>query len=142
MSIDPQRRERHIVLRRHFPIPFLVATIAYCIFIYSLSSMTASPVPPPFPGFDKLVHFFLYAGLATLIVTGLFKARYEYKAITLFLIPAGFCFLYAISDEVHQLFVEGRNFDIADIAADTLGATIAILLLLHRYGRNIRKGKR
>ena len=37
-----------------------------------------------------------------------------------------FCALYAASDEVHQLFVEGRSFQISDIAVDSAGAAVGI----------------
>lgn len=41
----------------------------------------------------------------------------------------GICFLYALSDELHQYFVPGRVADWADVAADTSGALVAVLLL-------------
>jgi VanZ family protein len=41
----------------------------------------------------------------------------------------GLCFLYACSDEVHQYFVPGRVADVLDVAADTLGASLALLAL-------------
>lgn len=39
------------------------------------------------------------------------------------------CVLYAISDEMHQLFVSGRSCQITDILIDSLGSTCGILLL-------------
>lgn len=39
-----------------------------------------------------------------------------------------FCIAYAISDEVHQLFVPGRCLQLQDIIVDSLGATTAILI--------------
>ena len=38
--------------------------------------------------------------------------------------------LYAVSDEVHQLFVEGRSCQARDVVVDTLGAMIGILLFM------------
>ncbi len=38
------------------------------------------------------------------------------------------CVLYAISDEVHQLFVEGRTGKVVDILIDTLGSAIGLLI--------------
>ena len=37
-----------------------------------------------------------------------------------------FCFFYGMSDEWHQSFVPGRDADWLDLAADTLGALIAM----------------
>ncbi len=35
--------------------------------------------------------------------------------------------LYGLSDEIHQLYVPGRMFDILDILADSFGALLFIL---------------
>lgn len=39
------------------------------------------------------------------------------------------CILYAISDEIHQIFVPGRNCQLLDIAIDGIGSLIAIFIL-------------
>ena len=39
------------------------------------------------------------------------------------------CFIYACSDEFHQLFVVGRDGNVIDTLIDGFGSTIAILLL-------------
>jgi VanZ family protein len=141
MSLDAQNSERPALFQHYFPLPLLAATIVYCAFIYWLSSMTGFPVESPFPNFDKSAHFLLYAGLAAVIATGLLKARHAYSAVILFIVPAGFCLLYGLSDEVHQLFVEGRNFDVGDIIADTLGAAAAALLMIAIYKGRADKGR-
>ncbi len=41
-----------------------------------------------------------------------------------FITAALFAFMYSITDEIHQIFVPGRSFQIYDIAVDTIGATI------------------
>ncbi len=38
------------------------------------------------------------------------------------------CIIYAISDEVHQIFIPGRSMRLLDIIIDSLGAIIAILV--------------
>ena len=43
--------------------------------------------------------------------------------------------LYALSDEVHQLFVPGRNGTLFDVGFDAMGAVLALLLLRWRRGR-------
>ncbi len=47
-----------------------------------------------------------------------------------------FCFLYAISDEIHQLFVINRSCELRDILIDTIGITLAYLIT-----KKIRKNK-
>ena len=39
------------------------------------------------------------------------------------------CSIYAISDEIHQLYVPGRNCQIKDIIIDIIGSLIGIYLL-------------
>ena len=38
--------------------------------------------------------------------------------------------LYAVSDEVHQLFVPGRSGEIADVGIDSIGVLLGILIYL------------
>jgi len=45
------------------------------------------------------------------------------------MVPAAcFCWLYALGDEIHQLFVDGRSFEIADIMLDSSGIASGIVL--------------
>ena len=37
--------------------------------------------------------------------------------------------LYAVSDEIHQIFVEGRTFQFSDIICDSIGAFLGILFI-------------
>ena len=121
---------------RFFSAPFGAATVVYCIIIYYLSSKSSFPVPPPFPFFDKIAHFCLFGGLSAILAAGLQLAEHEYSAGMLFMIPVGFCIIYGLSDEVHQLFVASRTFAVGDIAADTAGAAGAAILLLVVRQRN------
>ncbi|MBI4832086.1 MAG: VanZ family protein [Candidatus Lindowbacteria bacterium] len=114
-------------------MPFLIATIAYCSFLFYLSSIPSFPVPPPFPYFDKLVHFCLFGGLSATLAVGLHRARHEYNHKTLFVVPVVFSAFYGLSDEIHQVFVPGRTFAVSDIAADALGSAAAVAFLLFVY---------
>ena len=38
-------------------------------------------------------------------------------------------FLYACTDEIHQLFIEGRSGEIRDILVDSTGALIGMVLV-------------
>lgn len=40
------------------------------------------------------------------------------------------CVLYAISDEVHQLFVPGRSGEVADVGIDTVGALLGVIFYI------------
>lgn len=53
------------------------------------------------------------------------------------LLAVFFCLLYAVSDEIHQLYVEGRVCDGIDIAVDTSGAFLgALTAMLPGRGKN------
>ena len=54
----------------------------------------------------KAAHMFLYAFLSILIFIGIYNGKNNLKSIILSL---GICFLYACSDEFHQLFIKGRS---------------------------------
>ncbi len=97
------------------------------------------PVKPPFPMFDKLVHFGLYGGLGAVVAIGMWWADREYSAGARVVVPTAFCFFYGLSDETHQLFVANRSFDLADVAADVAGAAVAAILLAHVWRRRNSK---
>jgi VanZ family protein len=65
----------------------------------------------------KLAHLAEYAVLGALL------ARATRRAGTAVALAA----LYAVTDEVHQLFVEGRHGSPLDVGIDTLGAIAGIL---------------
>lgn len=72
----------------------------------------------------KSAHFFLYFVLGILIIN-LFKSfeLFNYKTIILAVL---LCFLYACSDEIHQLFIKGRSCEVRDILIDTIGSLSGI----------------
>ena len=54
------------------------------------------------------------------------------KPVSVVIVSLSFCSLYGASDEWHQSFVPGRDADILDWLADTLGASIALTYLHFR----------
>lgn len=55
-----------------------------------------------------------------------------------------FCILYALLDEFHQLFVEGRGAEFSDVCLDSAGAFIGVCLATMGFGlvRLVRKRRR
>ncbi|MBR5236447.1 MAG: VanZ family protein [Clostridia bacterium] len=74
----------------------------------------------------KMAHFSLY-GVLGLLVYGLHKT-YGAGGIKAIIRSLSICCLYAISDEAHQLFVEGRGCRLYDVLIDTFGAFFGILV--------------
>lgn len=86
----------------------------------------------------KTAHFIAYfiLGFLTIILT---TDLYSYNKKT-FLFTLLFNFLYASTDEIHQLFINGRNGSFLDVLLDTTGALTAISLvfLLNYINRRIK----
>ncbi|MDQ6988862.1 MAG: VanZ family protein [Mariprofundaceae bacterium] len=101
--------------------------LAYCALIFYLSHQSALPTVMSFPHQDKLVHACAY-GVMAILAWRVFRYSAHPLHITL-LLAAVFCSLYGISDEYHQSFIVGRNADVWDWCADTVGAVLSMLLL-------------
>lgn len=86
----------------------------------------------------KLAHFLEFTGLCLLFNIALYQTKKRKM-----LIPATvFTSIYAITDEVHQLFVDGRSCQFSDWAIDTAGAilgTIAFAVLFAIANRLLSK---
>lgn len=76
----------------------------------------------------QLAHFTLYflLGITVSMATKCVIIHPIFPYITSFVI----CFVYALSDELHQYFVPGRSCRIIDIGIDSLGAILSISLHL------------
>lgn len=49
------------------------------------------------------------------------------------MITSGLVALYGLSDEIHQLFVVGRNFEVLDLFVDILGGSSGCLIMSYLY---------
>lgn len=100
-----------------------IAPLALMALIFYFSAQ--QQVGPELPAFTRVIaHFTEYAVLAALWAWALSpalgrRALYVAAAITL---------LYAISDELHQSYVPGRDSDPLDVLVDGLGIAAALSL--------------
>lgn len=74
----------------------------------------------------KSAHCLEYTGLALLMNISLYLTRNKISP----LFSVGLTSAYAITDEIHQLFVEGRSCQLTDWAIDTFGAVIGTAAFL------------
>ena len=86
----------------------------------------------------KYAHFFSYLVLGLLMVNSLtLSLQYARKRHIrhwialwphwrIWLVAFGFCVLYAVSDEIHQLFVPGRGCQVSDMLIDSSGSALGI----------------
>lgn len=81
----------------------------------------------------KGAHIFVYTLLGLSFLRGLRGDSKSSRAIVILAVLLTLAF--AISDEYHQTLVEGRSGKWQDVAIDTAGASVAIILG-HRWGRS------
>lgn len=72
----------------------------------------------------KLAHFTEYLILGTLVINMFTKNN----AKKTYLLSILLCIIYAISDEIHQIFVPGRACQLKDILIDSVGSITGIYL--------------
>lgn len=73
----------------------------------------------------KFAHFFAYMVLGILVSNG-FKNSGSKKVFSNSLV---ICIIYAVSDELHQLFVPGRGCQLKDVLIDSVGSLLGIFLV-------------
>lgn len=75
----------------------------------------------------KGAHFIEFAILG--ISVSLLLLTFSDKKIFTVAVPIAFSAFYAVTDEVHQLFVAGRAGMLTDVLIDSLGAAVGVLAL-------------
>lgn len=125
--------------RKIYIVISAILVVAVAIVIFCLSAQTstnsantsASLIDLIFSIFGKapdqeviraLAHFCEYAGLGLLIANLFFAIKDKLKPVLSII----FSFGYAITDEIHQLFVPGRAFQLIDLAIDLGGIILGV----------------
>ena len=96
----------------------------YMLAVFLVSSLSSLPTFPGQPS-DKLLHFAAYAVLSLLVIRARTRGRWRRTTGRVVLLATLICAAYGYSDEVHQRFVPGRQYDLRDLAADALGGLTA-----------------
>ena len=75
----------------------------------------------------KMAHFSIYAigGIIAFLWLNTFDISLQKKIVFAILV----CAAYAVSDEIHQLFIPGRSCELRDVCIDTLGASFGVGLV-------------
>lgn len=76
----------------------------------------------------KCAHFGVYLILGILVVNSL--SHYNMSKPKVILLAFLICGLYAISDEIHQLYVPGRSGQVSDVLIDSSGGLVGILSIV------------
>ena len=73
----------------------------------------------------KAAHMSEYALLTLTLIYGFYKNNYPIQKIMIYSLIG--TFLYACSDEMHQLFIGGRAGQFTDVLIDTCGGCLTII---------------
>lgn len=108
--------------KKHLFVFYKAPALGYAILIFVTSSIPGHELPHiPFLSFDKIVHTFEF-GLLGMLLFRSFRFPKPFSRPYLLTLCIGIP--YAAIDEIHQLFVAGRNCDIVDFMFDVAGLVI------------------
>ena len=85
----------------------------------------------------KGAHLLVYFVLGYLMISTLKEFRLVDKRTYIFAVIL--CMLYAVSDEVHQYFIPGRNAGVIDIVIDTVGSSLGVWKWSNKFRLETRR---
>ena len=106
---------------------YALGCAAYMGLLFVLSSSATEIDVKSFSSFDKLVHVGAYGVLAVLIYFGLRQAGVGEGS--LLIVSFSGSFAYGIVNEIQQAFLPWRDADLADVAANGIGALCFLVVL-------------
>jgi VanZ family protein len=102
--------------------------------IFAASSLPRAQLPEVgVPGIDKLEHGLAYALLGAALARGWRWQRPGWPGAATWCAAWLAALAYGLSDELHQLLVPGRMFDLADLLADGVGAALGAAAYLRLW---------
>ena len=103
----------------------LFITIMIAVGIFYISSLTFERAGAGGLGIESIIyHIFIFFLFALFLLMALVQGKNK-KFILLGVVGA---ILYAITDELHQFFVPGRNLSLGDVFLDSVGIAFAFVI--------------
>lgn len=110
-------------------VRFQLPAVLWAVMLFVLSSLPQLPSAPKGPlSWDKLQHFGAYGTFGLLLVRAFGGAGWK---------PLVVGVLYGGADEIHQLFVPGRDCNLYDFVADTIGVLTSQIFVRALRGRKV-----
>ena len=104
-----------------------ICSLTIAVFIFYMSSLTSQQIPRGGSGASAyLYHVTVFFFLAFFLAAALVKEKNK----KLLLLSVAISIIYALSDEIHQSFVTGRNSSLKDVFLDFIGISFASLVYL------------
>lgn len=113
--------------RSHSFLQFQLPFLAWCVFIFTVSSIPQARIPNFVNYTDKMVHAGVYFTLCWLAHVAFRFQPAVFLRTHALLLAWVFVVLFGISDEYHQMFTPGRTSEVLDLAADAAGGFLYVL---------------
>lgn len=126
------------ILSNHRQLLVLFPLGIVWVTIFTLSSLPSPITYPTINLGDKIDHFFAFFVLSILLSLSLhFQNKYPNLRKRIYFYTFVITISYGIFDELHQLFIPGRFFDLLDLLADFIGTITGIYLVKLLFHKNI-----
>jgi VanZ family protein len=117
-----------------------IAVALWVLLQLTLTSLPGRDIPIALPHpLDWCGHFSLYFGLGVLVARVAAQRGWPVRRL---IVAAAILSLLGALDEVHQLFIPGRDAEVGDWIVDTLGGALGLLtgmrLMASRFARWLR----
>lgn len=117
-------------MQKYSFVKFQLPMLLFMVIIFTFSSFSKVKAPEIGVHFqDKLYHFIAYTFFGFVVARSFYYQRYSmYIHINYMIWGILFGSFYALSDEVHQYFVPGREMSMGDFIADALGVVFGFII--------------
>ena len=112
--------------------------------LLSITNMTETEISAAVKAMDgpvrALAHYSIFASLGTTCYLAVYFTKNMKNVYSV-----GICTAYALFDEIHQIFVPGRSFQVSDILTDTAGVitgTLIVIMILAYIKNRQNKGRK
>ena len=87
-------------------------------------------------------HVLEYTLLGALIVRSIWLMTGPRQVLATVTISTSLCFFYGLSDEIHQLFIPSRAFQLSDLVLDCIGALVGSLIASLIFKKRLKEDPR
>lgn len=105
---------------------YWLPVLLYAVLIFSISSIPGPNLPKNLILSDYILHALEYLPFGFLMYRAVKNTKSNFSLVKIFCFSVLLVFLYAASDEFHQLFIPGRYASLVDFLSDGIGAIIGI----------------
>ncbi len=122
MPVNPQNKKTSVFIKFWLPV------LACMGFIFHLSSVPGSEIPPLFFCQDIVFHLVVYLILGLVFARALKNTYLNITPQKIIFLTIIFASLYGLTDELHQAFVPYRSASVFDVFIDGIGGFLGSLI--------------